>query len=138
MFRFFDFYDFVTANYFEGTNRYFIGASQYAPWFGLATAKAAAERQMSHACEGGKHQFVKQTHYTSAGGGQTEKTIMLGLPHVKVWPTIELRTTVKAIGISQQLQFYQTGTRPLPYIPAGNHNLVLLLIDDRLSKTAWK
>ena len=47
VFRFFDFYDFVTANYFEGTNRYFSGAYQYAPWFDLAITKVAGEGQMS-------------------------------------------------------------------------------------------
>ena len=58
-FRFFDFYDFVTANYFETTNKYLSGAAEYAPWFGLHTARVAAPGQQSDMCEGGKYQFVK-------------------------------------------------------------------------------
>ena len=53
-FRFFDFYDFITANYFEATNKYFSGAAEFAPWFTLPTARVAAEGQASDMCEGGK------------------------------------------------------------------------------------
>ena len=38
-FRYFDFYDFITSDYFEGIHRYFNGGAEYPPWFNLATAK---------------------------------------------------------------------------------------------------
>lgn len=43
IFCFFDFYDFITADHFEGTNKYFSGASLYAPWFGLVTILSGGE-----------------------------------------------------------------------------------------------
>ena len=61
-FRFFDFYDFVTAHYFEATNKYFSCAAEFAPWFTLPTARVAAEGQASDMCEGCKYQFIHQPY----------------------------------------------------------------------------
>ena len=110
-FRFFDFYDFITTDYFEGTNRYFSGTSVYATWFSLATAKVAGEGQVSDACEGGKHHFVKQPYLKNPDDTQ-RKAIMHGLPNAQVWPTMELRTTVRVKGNGTESQFYQDGNRP--------------------------
>ena len=41
---------------------------------------------------------------------------MFGLPHAKSWATIELRTTVKAVGADAQISFYQAETRPSPFV----------------------
>ena len=112
-FRFFDFYDFVTANYFETTNKYFSGAVEYAPWFGLPTARVAAEGQQSDMCEGGKYQFIKAP-YNPTPTDTTAKWTMQGMPPSSTWPTIELRTIVKAEGATGKLSFYQTEEHYLP------------------------
>lgn len=122
---FFDFYDFITAHYFEATNKHFSGAAEFAPWFGLPTAKVAAEGQASDMCEGGKYQFIKQP-YDPEPGTAGSKWIMQGLPPSKVWPTTELRTLVKAVGKDQKLSFYQeqTAYRTATTItPADEHTI---------------
>lgn len=125
-FSFFDFYDFITASYFESTNKYFSGAAEYAPWFSLPTAKVAAEGQVSDACEGGKYQFIHQPYNPDPNNAPDAKWVMEGLPPSKVWPTIELRTVVRAVGAAQKLAFYQhqeaDAYRPVANInPASEH-----------------
>ena len=104
-FRFFDFYDFVSSHYFEATNKYFSGAAEHAPWFALATARVASEGQVSDMCERGKHQFIHSPY--NDGTVDHPRWVMNGMPHSSVWPTIELRTVVRAVGQGGKLAFYQ-------------------------------
>ena len=127
-FRFSDFYDFITASYFETTNKYFSGAAEYAPWLSLPTAKVAAEGQVSDACEGGKYQFIHQPYNPDANNDPAAKWVMEGLPPSKIWPTIEVRTVVRAVGAGQKLAFYQhqeaDAYRPIANInPTNEHSI---------------
>ena len=56
-------------------------------------------------CEGGKHQFIHSPY--NDGSEDHPRWVMNGMPHSSVWPTIELRTVVRAVGNTGKLAFYQ-------------------------------